>query len=65
MYLRGQRGCVEETFRTTFEQQKVLHALLKPEKQNYSDACSSTAPKTGGESGGKGDWKSGIKIQLQ
>jgi hypothetical protein len=39
----------------------VLHALLKPE-QNYSDACSSTAPKTGGNLVEQG---TGIKTKMQ
>jgi len=43
------------------KQQRVLHALLKPE-QNYSDACSSTAPKTGGNLVEQG---TGIKMPLQ
>jgi len=44
------------------KQQRVLHALLKPEQQNYSAACSSTAPKTGGNLVEQG---TGIKMQLQ
>jgi len=44
------------------KQQRVLHALLKPEQQNYSAARSSTAPKTGGNLVEQG---TGIKMQLQ